>query len=70
LSCTVPESEKKRRPSLPQSRADPGLRRMLPSTLACRNSPAPEVRRRVLYRLINHAISETTALTISIVVIE
>jgi hypothetical protein len=42
---------------------------MRPSTLACRNSPAPEVRRRILYRRINHAIREIAALTIRIVVI-
>ena len=53
----------------PQSRADPNLRRMLPSMIACRNSPAPEARRRDPYRRINHAISEIAALTISVVVI-
>jgi hypothetical protein len=36
------ENEKKRQPSLLRSRADPKLRRMLPSMSACRNSPAPE----------------------------
>ena len=42
LSYTVREDEKKRQPSLLRSRADPKLRRMLPSMSACRNSPAPE----------------------------